>query len=133
MIRRCPATGPGARPDRGQATVELALCLPVVCLLLLLVLQVGLVVRDQVLATHAAREAARVAAVDARSGSPREAALAAGPLDPARLSVSVDGRAGAGSRVRVEVVYRSPTDVPLVGALLGDVAVHADVTMRVEG
>ena len=126
-------TRPRPRGHRGQATVELALCLPVVCLLLLVVVQVGLVVRDQVLTTHAAREAARTAAVDARGGAPAEAARAAGPLDPARLSVRVGGRAGPGSRVRVEVTYRAPTDVPLVGALLGDVPLHASVTMRVEG
>jgi hypothetical protein len=29
-------------------------------------------------------------------------------------------------------VYRSPTDVPLVGALVGDVRLEASVTMRVE-
>ena len=44
------------RPDqRGQAAVELALALPLVALLLLAVVQVGLVVRDQVLTTPAAR------------------------------------------------------------------------------
>ena len=32
--------------------MELALCLPVVCLLLLVVVQVGLVVRDQVLTDY---------------------------------------------------------------------------------
>ena len=45
-----------------QATVELALVLPVVATLLLAVVQVGLVVRDQIRVTHAAREAARAAA-----------------------------------------------------------------------
>jgi hypothetical protein len=104
-----------------------------VCLLLLVVVQVGLVVRDQVLATHAAREAARAAAVDAREEAPMAAARAAGPLDPSRLVVVKRDRGGPGSRVRVDVTYRSPTDVPLVGALLGDVELHAAVTMRVEG
>ncbi|MGH9185287.1 MAG: TadE family protein, partial [Acidimicrobiales bacterium] len=44
---------------RGQATVELALVLPFVALVLLAVAQTALVVRAQVLVTHAAREAAR--------------------------------------------------------------------------
>ena len=52
------------RGDRGQAMVETALVLPLVVLFLLAVVQVGLVVRAQVLVTHAAREAARAAAVD---------------------------------------------------------------------
>ena len=55
--------------------MELALVLPLVVALLLAVVQVGLIVRDQVLVVHAAREAAREAAVDPdparRSGRPR--------------------------------------------------------------
>jgi hypothetical protein len=35
--------------------------------------------------------------------------------------------------VTVTVRYRSPTEVPLVGGLLGDPTVQASVTMRVEG
>ena len=45
----------GAGRDRGQSTVEVALLLPFVALLLLAVVQVGLVARDQVLVVHAAR------------------------------------------------------------------------------
>ena len=50
--------------DRGQASVELALLLPLLVLLLLVILQVGLLGRDVVLVTHASREAARAAATD---------------------------------------------------------------------
>ncbi len=120
------------RRDHGQATVELALCLPVVCLLLLAVVQVGLVVRDQVLLIHAARESARTAAVDASPAAAQAAAVRAGPLDARRLSVSVSGGRSDGDDVRVVARYRSATDVPLVGALLGDVTLQAEVTMRAE-
>lgn len=119
--------------DGGQASVELALLLPLVALLLLAILQVGLLARDVVLVTHAAREAARAAAVDASPGAPLAAARSAGGLDPARLSVAVTGRGAPGSRVRVMVAYRAPTDVPLVGALIGDRTVRSAATMRVEG
>ena len=44
-----------ARSDRGQATVELALVLPLVFGLLVLVFQIALVARDEVLVVHAAR------------------------------------------------------------------------------
>lgn len=119
------------RGDGGQATVELALVLPLVALLALVVVQVGLVVRDQLLVTHAAREAARIAAVDPEPGAPAAAArAAAADLDPGRLDVTASGRASG--RVRVEVSYRAPTVVPLVGALLDDVTLRAAVTMRVE-
>lgn len=119
-------------PDRGQASVELALVLPLVALLLLAVVQVGLLVRTQVLVTHAAREAARAAAVDDDPGAAEAAAEASASLDPGRLTVTAEGRGAAGSRVHVQVAYRAATDVPLVGALLGDITLTADATMRVE-
>jgi len=112
--------------------VELALVLPLVVVLLLVVVQVGLVVRDQILVVHAAREAAREAAVDSSPDAPRRAALASSTLVGDRITVTSAGRGAAGSRVRVEVVYRSPTDVPLVGAALGSLTLHASATMRVE-
>lgn len=121
------------REDEGQASVELALVLPLVALLLLAVVQVGLLVRDQILVVHAAREAAREAAVDPSPDAPRRAASASSTLADSRLTVTSTGRGAAGSRVRVEVVYRAPTAVPLVGAALGDLTLRASATMRVEG
>jgi Flp pilus assembly protein TadG len=119
--------------ERGQATVELALLLPVVVMLLLAVLQVGLVARDVVLVTHASREAVRAAAVDPDPKAPREAAEASSGLDPTRLSVRSSARGEAGSRVTVVVSYRVRTAVPIVGALVGDRTVRSSATMRVEG
>lgn len=124
--------GPRSRRDRGQSSVEVALLLPFVAVLLLGVVQVGLVVRDQVLVVHAAREAARAAAVDPAESAARDAAEAATALSPARLDVAVVGRGDVGSRVSVTVTYASPTVVPVVGRLLGDVTVSARATMRVE-
>jgi Flp pilus assembly protein TadG len=120
------------RGDEGQAAVELALVVPLVAVLALVLLQVGLVVRDQVLVIHAAREAAREAAVAPAPEGARRAALAAAGLDHRRLDVVVAGRGRPGSRVEVRVTYRSPTEVPLVGRLVGDVALRARATMRVE-
>ncbi len=125
-------TGHRRRPDRGQATVELALLLPVIVVLLLVVLQVGLVARDVVLVTHASREAARAAAVEDDPGAAARAAAASSGLDPDRLRVITTGRRGAGSRVHVEVQYRIPTEVPIVGAFVGDKVVTSSATMRVE-
>lgn len=112
--------------------MELALALPLLAVLFLMLLQVTLVVRDQVLLTHAAREAAREAAVADDAGAARRGALAGARLDPARLDVHAGGRSGPGSRVTVTLVYESATDVPIVGALVGNVRLEASVTMRVE-
>jgi Flp pilus assembly protein TadG len=113
--------------------VELALLLPVVVLLLLAILQVGLLGRDLLLVAHASREAARAAAVDSDPAAARRAAIASSGLDADRLAVRVSGRDGAGSRVRVVVIYDAPTTVPLIGALVGDHRLESAVTMRVEG
>ena len=110
---------------RGQATVELALVLPLVVLALMAVLQIGLVVRDQVAVVHAAREAARAASVDADPGHAARRVLAG-------AEVHVGARPKVGEPIAVEVEYRSRTDLPLVGALFPDPDLHARATMRVE-
>ena len=120
------------RGAAGQAAVEVALVLPVLALLALVLAQVGLVVRDHVQVTFGAREGAREAAVSAAADAARQAVLASTRLDPQRLDVRVADRGAPGSRVRVELRYRSPTELPLVGRLLGDVMVRGEATMRVE-
>ena len=60
MIARSVSRRPG---EDGQAAVELVLVLPVVLLALLMVVQLGVLVRSQVLVVHAAREGARAAAI----------------------------------------------------------------------
>jgi Flp pilus assembly protein TadG len=119
--------------DRGQATVEFALVLPVLFLLVMLLLQVGLIARDQVLVSHAAREGARAAAVSEadRAAAARVAVERAGELRADHLTVSVSLLDG-GSEVRVTVGYRSVTDLPLIGALVPDIDLDATVVMRVE-
>jgi len=120
-----------ARRDPGQAVVELALALPVVFVLLLGVVQVAVVVRDQLLVQHAAREGARAASVSAAPGAAASGA-AGRVLAPARLgSVAVGAVAGAAT-VRVTVRAVTHTDVPLVGALIGDVAHEASAEMVLE-
>jgi len=49
------------------------------------------------------------------------------------MTVRVTGRRTTGSRVEVTVSYRAATDVPLIGALIGDHTIRGSTTMRVEG
>lgn len=123
---------PHRSTEDGQAAVELALVLPLVATLLLALLQVGFVVRDQILVAHAAREAAREAAVDPEPEAARRAAVAGSGLDPSRLEIVVTGREGPGSRAEVTARFVSRTDVPVVGALLDDIPLRARAAMRVE-
>lgn len=116
------------RREEGQATVEFALLLPLVLLAATAVVQVGLVARDQIAVVHAAREAARAAAVDP---APARAVRAAREVVP-HAEVVVGARPPVGELIRVEVEARSITDLPLVGALLPDPLLRADASMRVE-
>ena len=115
--------------SRGQATVELALVLPVVATCLLLVLQVGLLARDRVLTVHAARAAARAVAVDPTVPAAR---AAVGNLDDDRFRVRVGGDVAPGGLAVVTVSTR-PTAVPIVGRLLGGMELRERLTVRVEG
>jgi hypothetical protein len=112
---------------RGQATVELALALPFVAAALLLVVQVLLVALAQLRVDHAAREAARAAAVDPRSEV--AAAVVRRALGDGGAGVDVVRR---GSQVVVTVRVDVPTDVPIVGALAGDLTLTASATFRDE-
>ncbi len=118
--------------QRGQATVEFALVLPLIVLFSLIVIQAALVGKDVLLVHHAAREAARASAVDPTPATAMQAAVASGRLDPSRLSSRLTGGTERGDRATAVVTYRSPTNVPLVGRLVGDIELRAEVTMRVE-
>ena len=117
------------RDERGQATVELVLVVPVLVVLALFLVQVGLVVRSLVLVHHAAREGVRVAAVGGDLERVREAVVGSSGLAPSATEVDlrIDG-----DLATVAVTYRDPTDVPLVGALLPEMSVTASATMRRE-
>ncbi len=114
--------------DKGQATVELALALPLLCLLLLGMVQVAVIGRGQLAVQLAAHEAVRAAAV---SADPEAAATAAAnhavSLRPLDVQVTSDEQT-----ITVTVSYVDHTDVSMVGALVSDVTLQASATMAFE-
>jgi Flp pilus assembly protein TadG len=101
--------------QRGSAAVEFALILPLVLIMALALVQLGLLVKDQLVVEESARAGARQAAVNTDDESARQAALdAAVSLDPERMDVSISRAGGAGSPTTVEVIYHAPVSVPLV-------------------
>ena len=134
MIRwagsRGRTAGPGRRSATGQATVEFTILLPAVAVVALALVQLGLVVHARVMVTHAAREGVRVAAVGGDDDAVVRTVAVAGGLHPSRVRVAVDR---AGGRATVRIDYDASTDVAIVGELLGDVALSATATMRLEG
>jgi hypothetical protein len=118
-------------PERGQATVELALCLPLVLLLVGSAIEITALSVDNIRVWHATREAARVAAVDPDPNvATRVARDVIAPID---VAISPDRIARVGGEpVVVEAVYRPDADVPLIGALFERLRLTARVAMRIE-
>jgi len=114
--------------DRGQATVEFALVLPLVAVLALGLLQVTVVVRDQLTLGLAAREGARAAAVahDAPAAA-RAAVDRVVPSGTADVHTAVTH-----SAVTVEVRSTVSIALPLVGMLIGRRELAASATMALE-
>lgn len=117
------------RGERGQSTVEFALVLPLVLLMLLSLLQVGIMLRDQLLVSSAAREAAREAAVSTDPARIEAAGRRAAP--GLALSLDINRGRNRGDPVTVQVSAK-PLRIPLVGALVADRILRARATMRVE-
>lgn len=103
--------------------------LPVVVVLALVVVQAGLLARDQLVAVHTARTAARSVAVSGGSGAAR-AVSAAGLAGRARVEVSGDARPGGLATVTVSL---DPVRVPVIGRGLGGLRLRERMTVLVEG
>ena len=120
------------RPEDGQATVELALCLPIVVIVLACVVQVGAIAVDHVKVWHAAREGARVAAVDPDTAAIRLAAEGAG-IDSLEISIEPEEiYRRYGEPVTVTVEYPPSSRVPVIGDLFDELVLRAEATMRIE-
>jgi len=121
------------RSDRGSASVEFALVLPILLVLVLAVVQVGLFVRDDLVLVGSARAGARQAAVSADDASVRDAVARGAPgLDPSRIDVAIS-RTRRGGPATVSVTYAAPQAVPFVGWLFpGTVTLQATAVMRQE-
>lgn len=116
--------------DAGQATVEVALAVPLLVFVMLFGVQIALVIRDQIATLAAAREAARAVVVaDGKTGLADAAVARTASLDPSRRSVNVSINGGL---VTATVTYRSPTDLPLVGIFVPDITLHGAATMALE-
>lgn len=120
--------------ERGSATLEFAMVLPLLLIVTLALVQVGLVVRDRLVLADAARAGAREAAVTDDAGRIRDAVdRAAAPLVIDRIEVKVSRESGRGSAVTVTLGYADPPSIPAV-AWLFPAAIHlsSTTTMRQE-
>lgn len=123
---------PGA--ERGQATAEFALVLPLLLLVFLLFAQAVMVMRAQIAVTAAAREGARKGVETSNQAVIEGAAVrAAAGLDGRRLSVTVEsGPRRRGEWIRVEVEYDVPIAIPAVQRFFPSLTVRGRAEMRIE-
>ena len=115
------------RGGYGQSSVEFALALPIVVVMVLGLVVVGTAVRNELAVELAAREGARAAAV---SDTPAVAAALAANRSvdlPIEVATTSDG-----STVTVTVTYIDPVDVAIVGSLIGPVTHVGSATMMLE-
>lgn len=120
--------------ERASASVEFALVLPLVLTMALGLLELGLIVKDQLVVTEAARAGARQAAVTTDDASVRQAVeQAAVSLDTTRITTSISRPSTPGGPVEVDVAYDAPIAIPLVQWLFpADVHLGARAVMRAE-
>lgn len=119
--RDCPES-------RGQSTVEFALVLPILLLVVLGILQVGAIVVAEIRLVHVCRMATRAAAV---SAEPVVAAESVVERFAAGDDVSVSVSTGSDT---VTVVLRKEmrTDVAIIGDLVPDITLQDSLTMLVD-
>lgn len=112
-------------PDRGQATVELAIILPFIVLLAAALIQCGLIVVDQLAVWTAARSAARAAAIspDPQLAAQRAADDAVG-LRPLHVTIR-----STNDVVSAHVEYIDRTSLPIIGLFFPEITLQATVAM----
>ena len=120
-----------ATSQRGQASVELAVILPIVVVLLLAVVQAGSLVRDRLATVHAARVAARAVIVEPSTSAATDALAAVGGR-AGDAQVALSGNRGPGGYVTV-TVRLAPARLPIVGRAIGATELSERLTVLVEG
>lgn len=110
---------------RGQALVEFSLVVFLLVVILFSILEGGLVINAKTVLTSAARETARVCAVEGgrTPGALQRLSdsLTAGGIDPDEVTAFISpGQAIYGTTIRVELQYDYKVVSPVVRAIVGD-------------
>lgn len=133
MNRRPMGTG---QRDRGAAAVEFALMLPLLLLLVFGIIDFGRALNAQVTITQAAREGARLAALNQPNVVTRTQAAATG-LSNVNVTVLTSCPAGSGpaanADVQVSYNFTFITPIGAIAALFGYSAAGSPLTLTAKG
>ncbi len=114
--------------EKGTSSVEFALILPILILILFSILEFGIAYNNYLAITHAAREGARLAAVGKYSEEVvRERAY---PVNPTSIIINYPNGNRHGEPVEVVVRYNFPLDIPLWGS--ETIPLMSKAQMRIE-
>lgn len=122
------------RGSPGQATVEMALVLPILIWLLIGLVDIARMANAYLIIQHASREAVRLGITGATDAQvSQRAIIRSTTLDPTRLTVTVSpaGTRSTGSDITVTVRYRYKV-LALMGIIGNDVPLATELTARVE-
>lgn len=120
---------PSPAGEAGQSTVEFALVLPLALILILGLLQVGVLARDQIMLLGAAREGVREAITTPDHGRITAAAGNAAPGLQLNVQIARGTQRGEPARVDVDA---PPVQLPVVGRIVAGMTLKASATMRIE-
>lgn len=119
---------------KGQATVELAMVLPILIWLLIGLVDMARMANAYLIIQHASREAVRLGITGASDTQVSARALnSATTLEPTRLTITVTpaGTRNTGSDITVRIRYRYQV-LALMGIIGSEVPLEAQLTARVE-
>lgn len=108
--------------NKGQSTVELALVLPILILILVGILEFGLVFKTSIQLNYGANELARAISLNASAAEVAELqTYVFSDLDSTNLNLSVlPNTAVKGQPITVTITYSYKWITPLINNLLGD-------------
>jgi Flp pilus assembly protein TadG len=120
--------------EQGQALTEIALCLPILCILMMAIVQYGIMIWRDMELTNAARDGARHAVVARVEPTPAAAVKSTvraslDTIDPDSVDVTVNGGWEHGDQVTVSV--STPHRLDVLGFEVWSGRLRATSTVRI--
>jgi len=119
------------KKENGASAVEFAIILPLLVVLIFGIVEFGIAYNNYLAITHAAREGARLAAVDLYNPDLENIIRdRAYPVTPDSISITWPPEPKIGDPVVVEIKYSIHIEIPFVGSW--DIPLKSKATMRIE-
>ena len=124
--------------DRGAVAVEFAILLPVLLLLIFGIIDFGRALNAQIALTQAAREGARLDALNQPNLVPRTQAAAGGLGSAASVALVYQCKTGDGSKnvdakVQTSYSFRFITPLGAIAAIFGGSGLGSPITLTAQG